>query len=94
VLKRYYENLTEDNRRLKKELQEMRALKQLTPAAAAAVSSPVQQLRNNLYRPLQLPAATLTMCPSCENAQSSLIRASFRFWSTQENSKTQNPVFA
>ncbi|GLJ15929.1 hypothetical protein SUGI_0263240 [Cryptomeria japonica] len=47
-LKRCCENLTEENRRLQKEVQELRALKVSTP----------------LY--MQLPAATLTMCPSCE----------------------------
>uniref|UniRef100_A0A0C9QME4 TSA: Wollemia nobilis Ref_Wollemi_Transcript_22371_1708 transcribed RNA sequence n=1 Tax=Wollemia nobilis TaxID=56998 RepID=A0A0C9QME4_9CONI len=47
-LKRCCENLTEENRRLQKEVQELRALK---------VSSPYY---------MQLPAATLTMCPSCE----------------------------
>ncbi|XP_052191802.1 homeobox-leucine zipper protein HOX11-like [Diospyros lotus] len=47
-LKRCCETLTEENRRLHKELQELRALKTSTP----------------FY--MQLPATTLTMCPSCE----------------------------
>ncbi|XP_019226342.1 PREDICTED: homeobox-leucine zipper protein HOX11-like isoform X2 [Nicotiana attenuata] len=47
-LKRCCETLTEENRRLQKELQELRALKFSQP----------------LY--MQLPATTLTMCPSCE----------------------------
>lgn len=47
-LKRCCESLTEENRRLQKEVQELRALK---------VSHPFY---------MQLPAATLTMCPSCE----------------------------
>ncbi|CAJ2658985.1 unnamed protein product [Trifolium pratense] len=47
-LKRCCETLTEENRRLHKELQELRALK---------TSNPFQ---------MQLPATTLTMCPSCE----------------------------
>ncbi|KAF8406165.1 hypothetical protein HHK36_008245 [Tetracentron sinense] len=47
-LKKCYETLTDENRRLQKELQELKALKLSTP----------------LY--MQLPAATLTMCPSCE----------------------------
>ncbi|XP_042484244.1 homeobox-leucine zipper protein HOX11-like isoform X2 [Macadamia integrifolia] len=47
-LKRYCETLTEENRRLQKELQELRALKTSHP----------------FY--MQLPATTLTMCPSCE----------------------------
>ncbi|XP_031258773.1 homeobox-leucine zipper protein HOX11-like [Pistacia vera] len=47
-LKRCCETLTEENRRLQKELQELRALKSSQP----------------FY--MQLPATTLTMCPSCE----------------------------
>ncbi|ERN10452.1 hypothetical protein AMTRI_Chr12g236640 [Amborella trichopoda] len=47
-LKRCCETLTDENRRLQKELQELKALK---------FASPVY---------MQLPAATLTMCPSCE----------------------------
>ncbi|XP_027359983.1 homeobox-leucine zipper protein HAT22-like isoform X2 [Abrus precatorius] len=47
-LKKCCETLTDENRRLKKELQELKALKLSQP----------------LYMPM--PAATLTMCPSCE----------------------------
>ncbi|KAK4489687.1 hypothetical protein RD792_000320 [Penstemon davidsonii] len=47
-LKRCCETLTEENKRLQKELQELRALKATQP----------------FYK--QLPATTLTMCPSCE----------------------------
>ncbi|KAL1537039.1 Homeobox-leucine zipper protein hat22 [Salvia divinorum] len=47
-LKKCCETLTEENRRLQKELQELKALKLAQP----------------LY--MQLPAATLSMCPSCE----------------------------
>ncbi|XP_042484739.1 homeobox-leucine zipper protein HAT22-like [Macadamia integrifolia] len=47
-LKKCCETLTDENRRLQKELQELKALKVAPP----------------LY--MQLPAATLTMCPSCE----------------------------
>ncbi|XP_043712278.1 homeobox-leucine zipper protein HAT22-like [Telopea speciosissima] len=47
-LKKCCETLTDENRRLQKELQELKALKLSPP----------------LY--MQLPAATLTMCPSCE----------------------------
>ncbi|KAJ1403366.1 Leucine zipper, homeobox-associated [Sesbania bispinosa] len=47
-LKRCCETLTEENKRLQKELQELRALKTSQP----------------YY--MQLPATTLTMCPSCE----------------------------
>ncbi|KAJ4751320.1 Homeobox associated leucine zipper protein [Rhynchospora pubera] len=48
-LKRCCETLTEENRRLQKELQELKALKFAPPP---------------LY--MQFPAATLTLCPSCE----------------------------
>ncbi|KAJ8534160.1 hypothetical protein K7X08_007484 [Anisodus acutangulus] len=47
-LKKCCETLTEENKRLQKELQELRALKSYQP----------------FY--MQLPATTLTMCPSCE----------------------------
>ncbi|KAL4340571.1 hypothetical protein GQ457_08G016730 [Hibiscus cannabinus] len=52
-LKRCCETLTEENRRLQKELQELRALKASQP----------------FY--MQLPATTLTMCPSCERVATS-----------------------
>ncbi|KDP41563.1 hypothetical protein JCGZ_15970 [Jatropha curcas] len=48
LLKKCCETLTEENKRLQKELQELKSLKLTAP----------------LY--MQLPAATLTMCPSCE----------------------------
>ncbi|XP_068657584.1 homeobox-leucine zipper protein HAT22-like [Aristolochia californica] len=47
-LKRCCETLTDENRRLQKELQELKALKFASPFC------------------MQLPAATLTICPSCE----------------------------
>lgn len=56
-LKRCCETLTEENRRLHKELQELRALKTSNP----------------FY--MQLPATTLTMCPSCERVASSTTSA-------------------
>lgn len=52
-LKRCCETLTEENKRLQKEVQELRALKSSKP----------------FY--MQLPATTLTMCPSCERVASS-----------------------
>jgi homeobox-leucine zipper protein len=70
VLKRCCENLSEENRRLQKELQELRALKlavvATTPAActAAAVIA-AHGFSSYMQRPV-LSAATLTMCPSCE----------------------------
>ncbi|KAL2645432.1 hypothetical protein R1flu_013019 [Riccia fluitans] len=54
LLKRCCETLTEENRRLQKELQELRALKVAPPCV----------ISHDYYMPL--PAATLTMCPSCE----------------------------
>ncbi|XP_022896528.1 homeobox-leucine zipper protein HOX11-like [Olea europaea var. sylvestris] len=51
-LKRCCETLTEENRKLHKELQELRVLKTSNP----------------FYT--QLPATTLTMCPSCERVAS------------------------
>ncbi|KAK9270532.1 hypothetical protein L1049_026113 [Liquidambar formosana] len=48
ILKKCCETLTDENKRLQKELQELKALKLTAP----------------FY--MQLPAATLTMCPSCE----------------------------
>lgn len=56
-LKRCCETLTEENRRLQKELQELRALKSSKP----------------FY--MQLPATTLTMCPSCERVASTTTAA-------------------
>lgn len=50
-LKRYCDTLTEENRRLQKELQELKAMK---------LSAPPPPLF------MQLPAATLMVCPSCE----------------------------
>jgi homeobox-leucine zipper protein len=49
-LKRCCETLTEENRRLQKEVQELRALKLVSP---------------HLYMHMS-PPTTLTMCPSCE----------------------------
>ncbi|KAH7438909.1 hypothetical protein KP509_04G036500 [Ceratopteris richardii] len=54
LLKRCCESLTEENRRLQKEVQELRALKMGAPCVVA----------HDFYMPL--PAATLAMCPSCE----------------------------
>ncbi|GAB4852430.1 hypothetical protein Ancab_016624 [Ancistrocladus abbreviatus] len=51
LLKKCCQTLREENKRLQKELQELKALK------LAAAPSPVY---------MQMPAATLSMCPSCE----------------------------
>ncbi|KAK8924021.1 Homeobox-leucine zipper protein HAT9 [Platanthera zijinensis] len=55
-LRRCCETLTEENMRLQKELEEMKALNKF---AAAIVPRPPPFF-------VQLPAATLIMCPSCE----------------------------
>ncbi|RWV82391.1 hypothetical protein GW17_00056112 [Ensete ventricosum] len=55
LLRRCYEKLTAENQRLRKELQEMKSLR-------FAASSP-------LY--MQLPAATLALCPSCQRINGS-----------------------
>ncbi|KAM0968210.1 hypothetical protein ACFX2I_016545 [Malus domestica] len=52
LLKQCCETLKEENRRLHKELQELKSMKQTATAAAP------------FY--MQFPTATLTMCPSCE----------------------------
>ncbi|CAL4929940.1 unnamed protein product [Urochloa decumbens] len=62
-LKRCCESLTEENRRLQRELQELRALKFAAPSPAAA-APPSAAAPAPFY--MQLPAATLTICPSCE----------------------------
>ncbi|WVZ56105.1 hypothetical protein U9M48_006684 [Paspalum notatum var. saurae] len=66
-LKRCCESLTEENRRLQRELQELRALKFAAPQpAAAATAPPATPAAAPFYMQMQLPAATLTLCPSCE----------------------------
>ncbi|CAN4121687.1 unnamed protein product [Withania somnifera] len=53
-LKRWFGSLTEQNRRLKEEVEELRAMK----------VGPPKVLSPHTYQPL--PASTLTMCPHCE----------------------------
>ncbi|CAN6235824.1 unnamed protein product [Urochloa humidicola] len=65
-LKRCCETLTEENRRLQKEVQELRALKLVSP---------------HLYMHMS-PPTTLTMCPSCERVSSSAAASSDRRAST------------
>ena len=55
LLKRCCESLTEENRRLQRELQELRALKRVSP---------------HLYMHMS-PPTTLTVCPSCQRVSSS-----------------------
>ncbi|CAM6034628.1 unnamed protein product [Sphagnum compactum] len=71
VLKRCCENLTQENNRLRKELQELRALKLV--AAPPPPPYHVQlaaHARHDFYNNMTLPAATLTMCPSCKRKPS------------------------
>ncbi|ESW17694.1 hypothetical protein PHAVU_007G260900 [Phaseolus vulgaris] len=72
-LKRCCETLTEENRRLQKELQELRALKTSQP----------------FY--MQLPATTLTMCPSCERVATNSTTTN-QTSSTINNTASQIPV--
>ncbi|XP_047084918.1 homeobox-leucine zipper protein HOX19-like [Lolium rigidum] len=67
-LKRCCETLTEENRRLQRELQELRALKYAPPPPPtnASNSGPPSSGAPPFY--MQLPAATLSICPSCERA--------------------------
>lgn len=51
VLKKCCETLTEENKKLKKELQELKSMQ-------TVVATPFY---------MQIPAATLTMCPLCGN---------------------------
>lgn len=72
LLKRCCESLTEENRRLQRELQELRALKfapvhpQAPPSSAAMAGVPAPAAPPPFYMQMQLPAATLSLCPSCE----------------------------
>ncbi|XP_055809561.1 homeobox-leucine zipper protein HOX3 [Solanum dulcamara] len=61
-LKRWFGSLTEQNRRLKKEVEELRAMKVGPPT----VLSP------HTCQPL--PASTLTMCPQCERITATNVR--------------------
>lgn len=79
VLKRCCENLTEENRRLQKELQELRALK--------AAPQPCVIGQDNYYMPL--PATTLTMCPSCERVATMENSRSLQFSKSQISQFTQ-----
>ncbi|CAN6478741.1 unnamed protein product [Victoria cruziana] len=63
-LKRCFGSLTEENRRLQREVEELRALRVAPPT----VISP------HTCEPL--PAATLTMCPCCERVSSSAMEKS------------------
>ncbi|KAF2289487.1 hypothetical protein GH714_036592 [Hevea brasiliensis] len=70
-LKRCCETLTEENRRLQKELQELRALK----------------TSQSFY--MQLPATTLTMCPSCERVATT---TTFSSGTTTHTTNTTNNI--
>lgn len=61
LLKRCCESLTEENRRLQKEVQELRAIKVAPPCV----------ISHDRFMPL--PAATLSICPSCERVASHVV---------------------
>lgn len=70
LLKKWCQALTEENRRLKKELQEVTTttttteeLKQLKPPLSLPLPLYIQLSRNNNAA----AATTLTMCASCQN---------------------------
>ncbi|WCJ35616.1 Homeobox-leucine zipper protein family [Euphorbia peplus] len=71
VMKRCCEKLTEENKRLKKEIEELKSMKK---SAGAGPGAP------QLY--MHLPAATLSICPTCE-----------RIASTDATSATPNSNF-
>ncbi|XP_038905251.1 homeobox-leucine zipper protein HOX11-like [Benincasa hispida] len=73
-LRRCCETLTEENRRLQKELQELRALKTSQP----------------FY--MQLPATTLTMCPSCERVATATATATTTAPTASVAPKTTTPT--
>ena len=73
-LKRCCETLTEENRRLQKELQELRALKTSQP----------------FY--MQLPATTLTMCPSCERVATTTTSSSGTTTTTTTSTTNSKPL--
>ncbi|KAF0912640.1 hypothetical protein E2562_015313 [Oryza meyeriana var. granulata] len=64
-LKRCCETLTEENRRLQRELQELRALKFAPPPPSPSSAAHQPSAAPPPFY-MQLPAATLTICPSCE----------------------------
>ncbi|XP_012087786.1 homeobox-leucine zipper protein HAT14 isoform X2 [Jatropha curcas] len=71
-LRRCCETLTEENRRLQKELQELRALKTSQP----------------FYK--QLPATTLTMCPSCERVATTTPSSTTAIATTTNNTNSKS----
>eukprot|EP00249_Psilotum_nudum_P006301 c19619_g1_i2 orf=163-1107(-) len=82
LLKRCCESLTEENRRLQKELQELRAIKVAPPCV----------ITHDFYMPL--PAATLTMCPSCEKMAAIDSSRNLTFSKSQYCSQIRQPSAA
>ncbi|XVF64258.1 hypothetical protein PTKIN_Ptkin09bG0153900 [Pterospermum kingtungense] len=76
LLKKCCETLTEENKRLQKELQELKSLK-LTAS----------------YNCMQVPAATLTMCPSCERVANGAENPSKRPFTIGQKSHLFNNPF-
>ncbi|WCJ32074.1 Homeobox-leucine zipper protein family [Euphorbia peplus] len=72
-LKKCCETLTDENRRLQKEVEELKALKMAQP----------------LYMQMQMPAATLSMCPSCERINDAAVAPT-----SSKNSNNNNNPFS
>lgn len=67
LLKKCCESLTEENKRLHRELQELKALKLSSTAATTATSA------TTVF--MQMPAATLSICPACEKINAATVEA-------------------
>ncbi|XP_057849870.2 homeobox-leucine zipper protein HOX3 [Cryptomeria japonica] len=76
-LKRCCESLTEENRRLQREVEELRAIKVAPPACL--ISAQDLYMPMTMPMPMPLPAATLTMCPSCERMGTTIDKRALTF---------------
>lgn len=71
LLKKCCDSLTEENRRLHRELQELRALKLNSTVTATATSTATSAA--TVF--MQMPAATLSICPACEKINAATVEA-------------------
>ncbi|KAJ8453362.1 hypothetical protein Cgig2_008246 [Carnegiea gigantea] len=71
LLKKCCDSLTEENKRLRRELQELRALKLNSTATATATSTATST--TTVF--MQMPAATLSICPACEKINAATVKA-------------------
>ncbi|KAH9320501.1 hypothetical protein KI387_015140 [Taxus chinensis] len=76
-LKRCCESLTEENRRLQREVDELRAMKVGPPCVIA--QDLYMQMQMPMAMQMPLPAATLTMCPSCERMGTTIDKRALTF---------------